>query len=344
MFVALRELRSARWRFALITGVVFLLALLVTGLSGLTSGLGLQNVSAVKALGGGSFAVAGGDGQDVDLDRSALTADQVAAVTAADPGATPVGIGRVTLTDASGRGTSVVALGVPGHVGDVTAPGAGQVLLSPGAERELGAGTASVGADGGSLAVAGTAPDLWHAHGPVVVTDLDTWHRLVPRGDAATVVALGSGSAPAVAGLTTVDTAGLLQAMPSYQAENGSLTLMSVMLMAISALVVGAFFTVWSIQRRRDVAVLKALGAATKVLVIDALGQAAIVLAVGVGLGVAVAGLGGLLVGDAVPYVVSASTTAVPAAILVALGLAGAAIALRPVVTADPTTALGALR
>ena len=67
MFVALRELRSARWRFALITGVVFLLALLVTGLSGLTSGLGHQNVSAVKALGGGSGGYVAAHQEVVDL-------------------------------------------------------------------------------------------------------------------------------------------------------------------------------------------------------------------------------------------------------------------------------------
>jgi ABC-type sugar transport system ATPase subunit len=53
---------------------------------------------------------------------------------------------------------------------------------------------------------------------------------------------------------------------------------MVAMLFGISALVVGAFFTVWSIQRRPDVAVLKALGASGRMLVVDALGQAAIVL------------------------------------------------------------------
>ena len=64
-------------------------------------------------------------------------------------------------------------------------------------------------------------------------------------------------------------------------------------LFAISALVIGAFFTVWTIQRSGDVAVLKALGASTATLLKDALGQAVVLLAAGTALGTALAaGLG----------------------------------------------------
>ena len=60
--------------------------------------------------------------------------------------------------------------------------------------------------------------------------------------------------------------------------------------------------------------------------------------------GVAIAALFGLAVGGAVPFIVSANTTLVPAALLAVLGLAGAAVSLRPVVSADPNSALGAAR
>ncbi len=70
---------------------------------------------------------------------------------------------------------------------------------------------------------------------------------------------------------------------------------MQVFLLAISALVVGAFFTVWTIQRAGDVAVLRALGASTRYLLRDAIGQAGVVLGVGVGVGTALAAGAGLL-------------------------------------------------
>ncbi len=199
-------------------------------------------------------------------------------------------------------------------------------------------------AAGGALGVAGSAGDLWHSHSPVVVTDLSTWRELAPRGGAATTVAVSSGTTMESTGMTMVDADGLVSALPSHRAENTSLNTMTYMLLAVTALVVGAFFAVWGMQRRRDIAVIKALGGSTTVVVKDSVGQAAIVLAVGVGAGVGIVALFGMVAGGAVPFIVSPATTLLPAALLAVLGLAGAAISLRSVVTADPATALGALR
>jgi putative ABC transport system permease protein len=90
--------------------------------------------------------------------------------------------------------------------------------------------------------------------------------------------------------------------------------------------------------------VLKALGASTPSLVRDALGQAFVVLILGVGVGIGVVTLLGTLAGNALPFVLSPLTTVLPAVIMIALGLAGAAFALRSVTTADPLTALGSNR
>ena len=97
-------------------------------------------------------------------------------------------------------------------------------------------------------------------------------------------------------------------------------------------------------QRASDIAVLKALGATTASLVRDALGQALVVLTVGIGVGlVAVVGFG-TLAGRALPFVLSPLTTLAPAAVMAVLGLAGAGFALRTVTHADPLTALGSNR
>lgn len=370
MFFALRDLRTARGRFALITGVVLLLSVLVAGLLGLTAGLAHQSVSALRALGsdGSGFVLPADDKGAVDLDRAALTDEQVAAVLAQDPSAVPVGLARITLDDGTATGVSAVAVGLAGPVGSVTPPTGGAVLVSTGVEAEVGvavehsdddevgAGVRELGIGGRSLTVSGNAGDLWHSHTPVVVADLDTWRDLVPRGGAATTMAVSAdavsagwtqdaaGVADDGSGLSLVDSDGLVGALPSHRAENTSLNTMTYMLLAVTALVVGAFFAVWGMQRRRDVAVLKALGASTAAVVRDSVGQAAVVLAVGIGGGVGIAAIVGVAVGGAVPFVVSAGTTLVPAVLLAVLGLAGAAVSLRPVVAADPSSALGAAR
>lgn len=351
MFFALRELRAARWRFALITGVVFMLSVLVAGLLGLTAGLSSQSVSALKALGStdSNFVLpADGDGA-VDLDRAALTLEQVTEVIAADGSAVPVGIARINVDDGSETGVSAVAVGLAGPVGSITPPSGGQVLTSEGIDDEVGAGLSELEIDETNLVVAGEAGDLWHSHSPVVVTDLETWNTIAPRGGAATVVAVSDSSvAESVTSgssdLAAVDGDGLLSLLPSHKAENTSLNTMTYMLLAVTALVVGAFFTVWGMQRRRDVAILKALGSSTGAVVRDSMGQAAIVLAVGIGGGVVISAAFGLTVAGTVPFVVSTGTTLVPAALLAVLGLAGAAVSLRSVVTADPNSALGAAR
>lgn len=208
---------------------------------------------------------------------------------------------------------------------------------------------------GREVTVAAVAGDASYSHTPVVWTALADWQRFGADGaggtDHATVIALTTtggadlAAGDRAAGTSTLTLDGSLTAIGSYQAENGSLQLMRGFLFAISALVIGAFFTVWTIQRSGDVAVLKALGASTPYLLRDALGQAVVMLAIGTGLGTALAsGIGALVSGGAVPFVLDAATVLVPAAVMIALGAVGAALSIRRITAVDPLTALGSAR
>ncbi|WP_344403568.1 FtsX-like permease family protein, partial [Catellatospora chokoriensis] len=91
-------------------------------------------------------------------------------------------------------------------------------------------------------------------------------------------------------------------------------------------------------------AVLRALGAPTGYLLRDGLAQALVLLlaaaAVGIGVGI---GLGSL-VGGGVPFALDVQAVALAAALLVGLGLTGAAVAIARIVAVDPATALGGNR
>ncbi|HBR89848.1 MAG TPA: ABC transporter substrate-binding protein, partial [Microbacterium sp.] len=52
----------------------------------------------------------------------------------------------------------------------------------------------------------------------------------------------------------------------------------------------------------------------------------------------------GTLAGTALPFLLNPFTTLLPGVIMITLGLAGAAFALRSVTSADPLTALGSNR
>ncbi|MGH3443816.1 MAG: FtsX-like permease family protein, partial [Nocardioidaceae bacterium] len=192
--------------------------------------------------------------------------------------------------------------------------------------------------------VAATRGDASFSHVPVVWTTLSDWQRLTGAAGEATVVAL-SGPAPALpAGYDARSISASLSAIGSYTSEHTSLLMIRGFLLAISALVVGAFFTVWTIQRSGDIAVLKALGASTRTLLRDALGQAGVILALGSLVGAAIATGAGAFAGSAVPFSLDPMTLAGPVLLLAALGLVGAALAVRRVTSIDPLTALGSIR
>ncbi|ASR35721.1 ABC transporter substrate-binding protein [Prauserella marina] len=363
MFVAWRDLRFAAGRFALMGVVVVLITLLVGLLSGLTAGLGQQNISAITGLPADRIAFAApGEGQELAYSGSTVTENQWRQWASA-PGvgtAEPLGITSLNAT-AGDRSSGISAFGV--RPGSALAPDSETLtghsaVLSGAAAESLGVRSGdTITVAGQELAVTSVAGDAFFSHTPVVWTNLDVWQHTAPPGsggDTATVIALTTSddtsdgvieATDEAAGTVTVSTEDSLAAIGSYTSENGSLQLMRGFLFVISALVIGAFFTVWTIQRSGDIAVLKALGATTAGLLKDALGQAVVLLTGGtlVGTGLA-AGLGAVISGSTVPFVLDPATVLVPAAVLILLGVLGAAVAIRRITSVDPLTALGSAR
>ncbi|MCF0095640.1 ABC transporter permease [Micromonospora sp. MH99] len=362
MFVAWRDLKFAKGRFALMGTVIVLITMLVGLLSGLTAGLGQQNISAITGLPADKIAFGTpGEGEKLSFSNSTVSEKQWQQW-AHTPGvirAEPLGI-TTTKATSDTRSTGVSAFGV--EPGSTLAPASGKIgthaaVLSDAAARNLGVtGGDTLTLGGQQVSVAAVSGDASFSHIPVIWTSLDLWQKLAPPvgetdGLAATVIALDTNAGvdvqgtDDVAGTRTVATDDSLSAIGSYTSENGSLQLMRGFLFAISALVIGAFFTVWTIQRSGDVAVLKALGASTANLLKDALGQAVVLLSGGTLLGTGIAaGLGALVAGAAVPFLLTPATVLVPAAVMIALGALGAGLSIRRITSVDPLTALGSAR
>jgi putative ABC transport system permease protein len=342
--------------------VIVLLTLLVGLLSGLTAGLRRESVSAITGLPADRIVFgAPSGGQGLSYADSTVTERQWRQW-AGTPGvsrAEPLGIAATRATAGTGS-AGVAAFGV--RPGSALAPDGGAITDHSAVLSQRAADTLRV-TTGGSFALAGqeltvaaVRGDASFGHTPVVWTSLDVWRRTAPaagRGDPplATVVAVRAAAgldvraADRAAGTRTVSRDGSLSAIGSYTSEHGSLQLIRGFLFAISALVTGAFFSVWTIQRGGDIAVLKALGASTASLLRDALGQAVLLLAGGTAVGTGLAAtLGALVAGSTVPFVLTGTTVLLPAAVTVLLGVLGAALSVRRVTSVDPLTALGSAR
>ncbi|MBT8160895.1 MULTISPECIES: FtsX-like permease family protein [Arthrobacter] len=361
MFLAVRDIRFAKGRFALMGSVVALITLLLVMLSGLTAGLGNQSTSAIAALPAQQivFGAPAGGVAKASYTESEVSGDQLETWRNRPGIASAEALGitqtRLQSLDSSGSaaGTANVAVfgadgGIPPvHVAD------GEVAVGESLARELSLVAGSKAAVGGTvLNVSAIVKDEWYSHTGVVWTSRATWQKLahIPSGESiGTVLAItfdaGSSvdvnAANAAAGTVSATPSGSFQALGSYKSENGSLMLMQAFLYGISALVIVAFLTVWTVQRTRDIAVLKAMGASSTYIIRDALVQAGIVLLAGAGLGGGIGVIGGIFAAQAAPFMVNALTTLVPIAGIVALGLAGAALAVRGVIRVDPLIALG---
>ena len=376
MFLAIRDIRFAKGRFALMGAVVALISLLLVLLSGLTAGLGNQSTSAVAQLGTGPGSgtavnqmVCGAPAKNdpkVSFTESQVTAEQ-AKTWAAQPGVqsvAPLGISQSRFQGA-GDSKGIANVAVFG-VGDTlsAAPGTqagiapsdvsdSTVVIGEGIAKELSLSTGdAVSIAGTELSVGAIVPDQWYSHTSVAWTTLNTWTKVAHLSDPdqlATVLAVtfeksatvDVEGANAAAGTISTTRNGSFDGLGGYKSENGSLMMMQAFLYGISALVIVAFLTVWTVQRTRDIAVLKAMGASGSYLLRDALTQAALVLLAGAGLGGLVGIIGGIFASQAAPFLLTPATTLLPIVGIVALGLAGAALAVRKVTRVDAMIALG---
>jgi putative ABC transport system permease protein len=376
MFLAVRELRFARARFGLMGAVVALIAVLVVLLSGLSVGLVNDGVSGLQRLPVTSFAFAEGVQRDSAFSRSVLDLRAVE-VWARQPNvaqAAPYGNTLANAKSGSGVEIDLALFGVlpgsflspPVSQGERLGAPNGIVVSRTAVDAGLRVGdTLTVDRVGATLTVVGVL-DGQHTFGHVDVgyVPLPTWQRIragvgpddpVPAhvADEITAVAVQAidgasvdlGAGDRAAGTDSMTLSESFGASPGYTAETSTLKLIRYFLYAISALVVGAFFTVWTIQRKHEIAVMRAMGAPTGFLLRDGLSQALILLLLAVGAGTAVGvGVGSLVGGGGVPFALEAPAVAGAVVLLVALGLVGAVAAIVRIVAVDPLTALGANR
>ncbi len=380
MFLALRSLQFQRARCALIGLVISLLALLTVMLSGLSSGLVNDGVSGLKRVPATAFAFAAETKVDNAFTRSVVDEAQ-RATWASQPGiadAALMGVSIVNTKTSAGTALDVTLFGVDPEsfltpkIGDGTALGPVDGIVLSSTARDEGVALGDVitldRVDTELRVIGFTTGQDTFGHVDVGYIPLTTWQYLATGDSAAgaptatdiTQVTHDTASAIALrttegtpwdatqgdakAGTTALSLTKSFGASPGYTAETTTISLIQVFLYVIVALVIGAFFTVWTVQRSHELAVLRAVGSSTGFLLRDGLIQAAVLLVSFTGIGVGAGLFLAALMPDAVPFAIEASPVAAASTVMVILGLAGAALAVLRIVRIDPLTALGGQR
>ena len=361
-FLARAELRHGRSRFALLAGLVALLAFLVFVMTGLSTGLGEATVSGMRSLTAGTDAVVLSADAQRSLARSDLPAAD-AATAATAPGVTgawAVGQSMATL-GARDHEEGVAVVGLPADAPTAPAGLADRpdgVVLDQQVADDAGlhvGDTVTLAPGDLRLTVVGTEDLGSIQHAPVAVTSLSTWQRLryapfAPDGTAVpdrtgAVLVRTTGSLDAIgaatgAGTEVVTTATAVTSVPGYAEETGTIGMLRAFLFAIAALLVAVVFWVLTLQKEGPLAVLRTSGASRRLLLGAYLVQVLLVTVAGVALGLAAASGAAVLL-PAGAFVLTSANALAAAGLLVVLAVAGSATSLRRLLTVDPLLSLG---
>lgn len=360
MFLAWRDLRRSWRRFLLVGTVVALVAVLSTVLSGLSDGLVSDGISGLRALRLDHLAFSPGS-QSV-FSRSTLTGPALEEWQRV-PGAktSPIGVSFVNAaaTDGAGKSLDLALFGVPADSflverADARAALAGPpgLVLSSELEREgVAVGDSfTLGGSNVTLPVIGFTYAGSYGHAPIAYTSLATWQQVAYGNDArgrfsAIALDLAPGtdvrSVDARAGTETRTKQQAFAGSPGYTPETTTMNLIRGFLLVISALIVGAFFTVLTLQRTRQIGLLKAMGASNRWVLVDGIGQMTVIVVAATVIGALVGAVivGVLARGDA-PVELRAGGILTTALLIVVTGLVGSLVPFRRITGVEPAISL----
>lgn len=375
MFIATRDLRFAKGRFLLMGAVVTLVAFLVITLSGLAAGLVKANISGLMALPATHLAF---EDTDHPSYRNTMVERYMWEGWAEQPGVNaveplghtvfngrtiedkPLEIALWGLIDGSFIAPDVTT---GANYGGATENG---VLITRGlADEGVGIGDIIV-LDRvlTELEVVGIVDEYRNiGHLPIIYAPLAKWQEATygppggaPPGemlpdilyDFVSVVALQLEEGVDISALddenetVTLDRLSFYAASTGYESEVQSVQMIQSLLFVISAVVIGAFFSIWTIQRTKEIGLIKALGASNGYVLRDALGQALLVIVIGTAVGFALMIWFYSAVKDTeLPFMLEVDTLVTSVVMLLIAGLLGAAMTIRRITGVDPIIALG---
>lgn len=275
MRLAFRELKYNWKKYLLIESIVVLMMFMVLFLSGLVNGLGRAVSAGVENMPADTFVMS--EDSEKLLTVSSLTAREADAVRAeAGDRATPIDVQRMYLqTDAGSDKLDVTYFAIDPNgflnpevtEGEKLTAEENAIVLDDAFKTDgIRVGdTVLDSASGLTLRVVGFTEDAMYGHTAVGYLSTKTYRRIMNQvnpqfGDTVHAEALQGDLDVPAAGTVSYTKAEVIQAIPGYQAEQMTITMVQWLLLVITAFVIGIFFFVINLQKEKEFGVLKAIG------------------------------------------------------------------------------------
>lgn len=372
MKLALAEMRRNRGRYVAIMAALVLIVFLVVVLNALADGLYYGSTGAIRTSGADLY-VFSKDGRK-QLARSSLPITTAAAVAGVPGVAQAGGVGVLQGAGQTRTGTIDVAIigYEPGRPGGPSRSVAGRLPradepFTAAADTSLRTKGVRVGDQitfAGSaepITIVGFTTDSRYELQPTLWTTIETWRRvrnearpeLAGReGDVqALAVGLEEGALPGrtaaaidrALGNTTqsITRDAAVVALPGVEQQRSTFDQIIITTFLVAATVIALFFALITLEKRTQIAVLKALGASSRYLATSILIQSFVISVVSLAAGILLSRTAELVLPSTVPVTFRPVTTLTVAAGTLITGALGASFSFRRVARIDPALALG---
>lgn len=352
MFLALREIRYSKLRYALIIGIMFLIAYVVFMLSGLANGLSEEFKQAIDEWQAQEIVLA----QDANksLTASQLTRESMDEVSGEKA---PVGLysGAIKGNDRKNItlfGTTKDSFILPKVISGKTIQAANEIIISKNlADEGYKVGEKiQIGNYDQKLTIVGIFKASYYSTTPVIYTNLDTWTQLKygdqPFASEAqkpinAIVTKKETSLKDKTELEKLTIAEFIENIPGYSAQNMTLNAMIYFLFVIVAAVIGIFMYVITLQKTMIFGVMKAQGIRNMFIARSLIAQSFFVGVIGVGIALGAAALSSLILPTAMPFAIDWTLWAIYSLILIGVAMLGGVFSIRTIAKVDPITAIG---
>ena len=318
MFLAINEMKHSKLRYALVIGVVFLIAYLVFFLTGLAYGLAQENRTAVDKWQADRILLS--DEANGKLNMSMLTMDDYESVKAEDKAALAQFPGIVYQKGKKNQQIDVSFFGIeadeflaPNLVKGRMFKNTGEVVVNDSLAKEDGLQVGDqlkVAGSKQTLKIVGFTDEAMYNVAPVIYMSLADFQEIrfnqaLPKEAQKINAIVVRGQTKQVAdNLEKVKISAFINDLPGYSAQNMTFAFMIGFLIVIAAIVIGIFIYILTMQKQAIFGVMKAQGISNFFIARSVFVQTAILAFVGIVLGLALTYLSSLILPAAVPFAI----------------------------------------
>ena len=318
MFLAINEMKHSKLRYALVIGVVFLIAYLVFFLTGLAYGLAQENRTAVDKWQADRILLS--DEANGKLNMSMLTMDDYESVKAEDKAALAQFPGIVYQKGKKDQQINVSFFGIeadeflaPNLVKGRMFKNTGEVVVNESLAKEDGLQVGDqlkVAGSKQTLKIVGFTDEAMYNVAPVIYMSLADFQEIrfnqaLPKeAQKINAIVLREKPKQVANHLEEIKISDFIDDLPGYRAQNLTFAFMIGFLIVIAAIVIGIFIYILTMQKQAIFGVMKAQGISNFFIARSVFVQTAILAFVGIVLGLVLTYLSSLVLPAAVPFAI----------------------------------------